>query len=286
MPDHPLPFAMSGLHRAARSTVIAVPHAGRVYPAELLHAARVPVAALRTLEDRWADLLVSSVASAGFTTLKAKHPRALIDLNRAPDEIDPDMVADRPRRAFGAPSRRVRGGLGLFPRSLREYGPLWRSQFDWHELKSRIDTIHTPYHAALSDILLEARANFGGSVLLDVHSMPAGAGGTGVDLVLGDYFGSTASPELVAALESTLADNGFKTARNVPYAGGYGIVRHGQPSQAMHAIQIEFDRSLYLDRGEPTADGLDRLNNAMLALAESAELWLAATSGSLPLAAE
>jgi N-formylglutamate amidohydrolase len=36
-------------------------------------------------------------------------------------------------------------------------------------------------------------------------------------------------------------------ALNVPYAGGYILERHGAPERGIHAIQLEIDRSLYLD---------------------------------------
>jgi N-formylglutamate amidohydrolase len=40
---------------------------------------------------------------------------------------------------------------------------------------------------------------------------------------------------------------GYRTACNAPYAGGYIAGRHGRPDRGIHAIQMEIDRSFYLD---------------------------------------
>ena len=34
----------------------------------------------------------------------------------------------------------------------------------------------------------------------------------------------------------------------MPYAGGYITLRHGKPDKGIHALQLEIDRSRYLDR--------------------------------------
>jgi N-formylglutamate amidohydrolase len=47
----------------------------------------------------------------------------------------------------------------------------------------------------------------------------------------------------VAAAEAS----GYEVARNAPYAGGYITARHGRPPSGVHALQLELDRSLYLD---------------------------------------
>jgi N-formylglutamate amidohydrolase len=49
-------------------------------------------------------------------------------------------------------------------------------------------------------------------------------------------------------------------ALNRPYAGGYTTQTHGRPEAGLHALQVELDRSLYVDERtlEPTA-GFRRL---------------------------
>jgi len=44
-----------------------------------------------------------------------------------------------------------------------------------------------------------------------------------------------------------LADLGFTVGRNRPYAGGFITEHYGRPAQAVHALQIEVNRGLYMD---------------------------------------
>ena len=73
---------------------------------------RVAPHVLERLEDRHADLLLAAAQNAGCATLTAHMARAWLDLNRAPNEIDPQMIVDAPRTAYAQPSIKVRGGLG------------------------------------------------------------------------------------------------------------------------------------------------------------------------------
>ena len=71
-----------------------------------------------------------------------------------------------------------------------------------------------------------------------------------------DRFGAGASAAVVDVAMAVIEGAGLRAARNHPYAGGYTIDRHGRPRRQVHAIQIEFDRSLYLDAtlDAPTAN--------------------------------
>jgi N-formylglutamate deformylase len=75
------------------------------------------------------------------------------------------------------------------------------------------------------------------------------------EIVLGDRFGAAAADWEMARAQAAFEAEGFVVARNAPFAGGFITQRYGRPSQNRHAIQIEVDRSLYLDerRIEPTA---------------------------------
>ena len=49
------------------------------------------------------------------------------------------------------------------------------------------------------------------------------------------------------AVEQAFQRQGFSVSRNVPFAGAYIVQQYGRPSAGQHAIQIELDRSLYMD---------------------------------------
>jgi N-formylglutamate amidohydrolase len=251
-------FSVLGPDRPQSPLLLTVPHAGRIYPAELAERSRVPMERLRALEDRHADRLVELAVSQGASAIVARIARAAIDLNRDPREIDPAMI----EHGIGADrlllSGKVRAGLGLFPRRLPSCGELWRGRMAWDETVRRIAEAHEPYHRAIAERIAATRAAFGVAVLVDCHSMPPlpvrQAGGP-VRVVVGDRFGAGASAAVVDVAMAVIEGAGLRAARNHPYAGGYTIDRHGRPRQQVHAIQIEFDRSLYLDAMLDTPTG-------------------------------
>lgn len=229
--------------------VISVPHAGRDYTPELLSAARVPQATLRRLEDRFADYLVHRLIERGQTVVVAKVPRAAIDLNRSEREIDPAMIRGLPRDQSLTSSAKLRGGLGLVPRRLQGAGDLWREAVEWSDLSARIEAFHRPYHAVLERLLSRALEEHGHAILLDIHSMPPlpPAAGLTPRIVLGDRFGRSASSRLTFLATDLCVARGVPAAQNHPYPGNYLLERHGMPERRTHALQLEVDRSLYLD---------------------------------------
>ena len=235
--------------------LIAVPHAGRAYPRDLVAAMRDPARAAQRLEDRLADTLGEAVAAAtGAALIVARAPRAMLDLNRAADDVDWDMVDGGAPAASGRhslPGRRARSGLGLVPRRLPGLGEVWRRRLPQAELERRIAEIHAPYHARVGDELARLRARWGAALLLDLHSMPPlgkaqGPGGA-AEFVIGDRFGAACDGGLVGAAFAFLAEAGRRAAHNRPYAGGYSLERHAAPRRGLHALQLEVDRRCYLD---------------------------------------
>jgi N-formylglutamate amidohydrolase len=246
-------FVLSGPVPSALPVLIAVPHAGRAYTGPLLERMRNPAFAALRLEDRYVDRLAERLAKAtGATLLTAHAPRAMIDLNRAPDDIDWEMFAGRSAADVGSytPGRRARSGLGLIPRRLPGIGELWKRRHDEAELAQRISGIHEPYHACLTKALAALRRRWGAALLLDLHSMPPLPGRgrqPGPEFVLGDRFGASCHGRLVGAAFSFFEESGRLAAHNRPYAGGYVLERHAAPQRGLHALQLEIDRGSYLD---------------------------------------
>ncbi len=246
---------------ASIPVVLAAPHAGRCYPADLLAALRVPRHVLLRLEDRLIDCVADAVArETGAPIIIAQAPRAMIDLNRALDDIDWDMLVDGPRLALsrgvgalGHPGsgHRARSGLGLVPRRLPGAGELWKMRLAYGDLVQRIESIHQPYHTALAGLVEAVRRQWGAALLIDLHSMPplAGHGRPAPKCVIGDRFGTACDGELIASLFTCLAGAGLPLAHNRPYAGGFVLDRHARRSTGVHAVQIEICRSVYLDAG-------------------------------------
>jgi|CXWL01.1.fsa_nt_gi N-formylglutamate amidohydrolase len=230
--------------------LISVPHAGRDYPPGFALLSRLPVARLKPLEDRYADLLVDAAISAGHAALVACTPRAWIDLNRAEREFDPGIVSTHGRITPLA-SAKVRGGLGIVPRRVIRGGDIWRGGLSADAFEARLAGIHRPWHQAISSTLESQLARFGVAILIDLHSMPPIAAKSGdappPQIVVGDLFGRSARGQFSQTALALAERHGLVAALNAPYAGGHILERHGNPARGIHALQIEVDRSLYLD---------------------------------------
>ncbi len=279
---------------SAIPVMIAVPHAGRRYPASLVEQMRFPDQARHRLEDRLADVLAHKVADQTGATLLVSHaPRAMIDLNRSPDDMDWEMVAGGsptrlPRLAAG---RRARSGLGLVPRRLSGMGEIWKRRMLAEELEARIELVHKPYHAALSQGLENLRDRWGSALLIDLHSMPPLGPKSGYspspDFVVGDRYGASCGASLSLTAIGHLENEGRNVAHNRPYAGGYVLERHSAPARGIHALQMEVCRSAYLDAeltepGEGLEEVAELLANCVRRLADE----LTSGSRSFPQAAE
>ncbi len=240
--------------------VFASPHSGRIYPPSFVAQSRLSFHNLRRSEDAFVDALFASVPGCGAPLIAASFPRAYLDVNRAPAELDAAMFEGRLPCAVDAASPRVSAGLGVIPRIVRDGAEIYRAKLAAQEASERLQRLHLPYHGALKRLVEETRVLFGMAVVIDCHSMPSAAAAP--DIVLGDRYGVSAAPALTGAAECAFQRQGFSVARNVPYAGGYTTQLHGRPSRAHHALQIEINRALYLDedniRTGPQFDALQR----------------------------
>ena len=259
-------FTLTRPPRLGLPVLVAVPHAGRAYPDHVTARMRDAGHAQLRLEDRHVDRLAIAIArEAGAALLVAHAPRALLDLNRAPGDIDWDMIeggrpADLPAHiAAHYGNARARSGLGLVPRRLPGSGEIWRGRLGRDELAARIEGIHTAYHAMLSDELARIRKEWGVALLVDLHSMPPLRAGEGEArapvVVIGDRFGASCHNHLAGRALAHLETRGVTATHNRPYSGGYVLDRHGAPQEGTHAVQIEVCRTAYLDRNlaEPAA---------------------------------
>ena len=269
------------------SVVFASPHSGRSYSAEFLKRIILDHHQIRSSEDAFIDQLFMPAVDCGAPLLAATAPRAYVDLNRGVDELDPAVI-EGVRRSSHNP--RVASGLGVIPRVVANGRAIYRGKMSVAEAKMRLDEAWYPYHGALQAQMDRAHQMFGEAILIDCHSMPREAvdcvvrtGARRPDVVLGDRFGASAAAPVVDEIEAALTRTGLRVARNAPFAGAYVTQQYGRPSRRQHAVQIEIDRSLYMDERaiRPRADFDDFRKLIAGVVAEITEIGRA-----LPLAAE
>ena len=242
------------------SVVFASPHSGRNYLPEFLRASQLDQQMIRSSEDAFVDRLFECAPDFGAPLLSAAAPRAYVDLNRSPDELDPILIKGVLRSGHNP---RVASGLGVIPRVVANGRAIYAVRLSLGEARARIDRYWRPYHARLHGLLDEAHVLFGQAILIDCHSMPHEAM-DGVarhsrprpQIVLGDRFGAAAGAEIVDRVEAAFENAGLIVTRNAPFAGAYVAQAFGHPSRFQHAVQIEIDRALYMDERtiRPSAD--------------------------------
>ena len=267
------PFVRSGPVQPAQPLLVSVPHAGRDYPPGFALLSRLPVVQLKPLEDRFADLLVENAVANGHAALIARTPRAWIDLNRGEREFDPGLVSTG-GKIVPLASAKVRGGLGIVPRRVIRGGDIWRGELSADAFEARLAGVHRPWHAAIAGILEELLGRFGIAILIDLHSMPPIPVRPGEpappQIVIGDLFGRSARGQFSRTALALAGRHGFVAALNAPYAGGHILERHGSPARGIHALQVEIDRSLYLDlRLDQPGAGLGRCSAFVSDLADA-----------------
>lgn len=248
--------------------IFSSPHSGRYYPERFLAMARLDRNAIRRSEDCYVDDLFGSVVPLGAPMLAANFPRAYLDVNREPWELDPRMFAEPVPSYCNIRSARVAGGLGTVPKLVGEGLDIYSGRLPLAEAVDRIEAIYKPFHETLKRLLTRTHAAFGFAVLVDCHSMPAsirvGANGVQPDFIIGDRFGTSASAAFSDAAIGLLIAMGYCVAHNKPYAGGFITEHYGRPARNLHALQIEVNRGLYMnERTLQKSAGFDALADDM-----------------------
>ena len=227
------------------------PHSGRHYPSSFLDMSCLNHFDIRLSEDRYVDLIFSSVPQFGAPLMVADFPRSYLDVNREPFELDERMFEGDLPSFIPAPSVRVAAGLGSIPKIVAQGKNIYSGRIPIEHALQRIENIYQPYHACLDCELQNIKTQFGCAVLIDCHSMPGQLrffqGVRQPDFVLGDVYGRACSPHLSQLAMQLLTEMGYYVQCNQPYAGGFITMNYGRPQHMFHSLQIEMNRDLDLD---------------------------------------
>jgi N-formylglutamate amidohydrolase len=251
--------------------VISFPHVGLAWSEDL---GAVPPVDLGRNADYAVETMYREAIAEGGARIEAVYSRLIVDLNRAADDISPQIVPDhpapRPRQRPGSPALvgahgdadPLRPGRGVV--WVKALGDVWlfTPPLPYAAFKDRIDRFHEPYYRAIEILLERRRRRFGYAVLLDAHSMPCSVG---IDLVLGTLAGTSCAKAIerraLVALGSDLQGQPshgrpshsrhshapLRVRLNEPYHGGELVRRFGRPAEGLHALQLEVSRGLYMD---------------------------------------
>lgn len=267
------PFRLFPSQNRAAPVVFDSPHSGRVYPNDF-HPI-LPTAELFGYEDRLVDLVVADAPDYGITLLTAEFPRAYIDPNRSEDDLEPEIAG--PDWSTARNPVYALKGIGLIFRTSLDGRPIYERPLSAEEINRRISRYWRPYHQALEDALSYTQQLWGEVWHINWHSMrPIGdalssdPGAIRPDFVLSDLDGTSAEPGLPDLVEHELRAMGYSLARNRPFKGGYITALHGRPDEGRHSIQVEINRSLYLNlKTLEVTPGAKRLRGDLARLAAS-----------------
>jgi len=225
--------------------LVEVPHAGLAVPEDVRDEVIVSREVRLRDSDVFVDKLYADSPSAGASYLAAHVSRYVVDLNRAPHDVDAETVPDHPD-----------------PRGVQPRGVVWRvtaagepalaGPLPYASLRRRLARYHEPYHDALQAVLEDKRDRFGHAVLLAAHSMPSasrlgGLGSRRADVVPGTRGRTTADARVIACVADHFRDAGLSVKHDDPYRGGWTTANYGCPDLGWHAVQIELNRALYID---------------------------------------
>ncbi|HEV7371964.1 N-formylglutamate amidohydrolase [Arenibaculum sp.] len=223
------------------------PHSGVLYPADFGFVC--PFSLLRQAEDTYVDELFAAVPEKGGTLLAALFPRSYVDVNRALDDIEPELIDGVwpwPLR----PSEKSIAGMGLIRRLCRPGVPMYDGPLSVAHVAERIERYYRPYHEQLARLLDDLHRSHGRVFHVNCHSMPTlgvPGGPDAVDFVLGDRDGTTCGPDFTRLVADVLRGMGYRVRINDPYKGVELVRRYSNPARGIHSLQLEIHRGLYMN---------------------------------------
>ncbi len=231
--------------------VVSVPHAGTRIPTEDEPLIAADERTMLRDADLHVDRLYRNAAPLGAAMVAATVSRYVLDVNRATDDVDkrvcPEIASPGPENP-----------RALIWRLSTEGTPVQARPLTLAEVNSRIERVHTPYHAKVREQLDIRKEKFGYAILLDGHSMPSvgrethsDPGRRRADVVPGNNKGASCAQGLTDLVVSHFEGHGLDVALNDPYSGGWITRNYGKPGDGIHAIQVELNRALYLHEEVP-----------------------------------
>ncbi len=267
-------FALETACPATGPFIFSSPHSGRIYPRAFLQNSNLSPMQLRSSEDAYVDELFAHVAAQGAHFIHSLVPRAYLDLNRHPFELDPELFAGPLPEFAIEDSAKVKSGLGAIARIVSQGREIYTDKLDFDEAQTRINHLYYPYHAALHTLIANTMKTCQHAILIDCHSMPSGnlPGFKDIppDFVLGNLFDKSCDFELTHMVRCQLQSMGYHVSVNKPYAGGYVTKQYGKPQNGIHVLQIEINRRLYLnERTLEKTSGFEELRSHLQSLTKA-----------------
>ena len=229
---------------------VTIPHSGRQIPSEATWLKSLPHSILFCDVDAFVDELYEpAVKQFNLTAIVFPWHRYAVDVNRLPE--------DQTRRTVEGASPHLSHGVS--------------SEIHWHQTtkgdllikkplsrkrhQQLMDKYYHPFHRRIQEEFQKRKVKGGGEVYhLDLHSMPSlgrtfhrDPGQKRSQIVIGNGENRSADNKFSELVLSSYKTAGFEVALNWPYRGGRITELYGRPEKGQHTLQVEINRSLYMD---------------------------------------
>ena len=230
--------------------IISLPHSGDNYYSEFIKSSLLDKDELCRAEDSFVDEIWDFSINEGYCYIKSTIPRIYVDLNRHPLELDPYLCSSDIPKFEQSKSLKVLSGIGVIPKVSNYGNDIYAEPLSRAEIRKRLISYYFPYHRALKYMIKRLKNKFKDVLVIDCHSMPSSdvpKKSTFVDINLGNNYGLSISENIFNLIRGNFEKLGFIVEENVPYSGGFITQFYGNPSDGIHVLQLEINRSIFMD---------------------------------------
>lgn len=227
------------------------PHSGSDLPADWAPISTYEQRA--TAWDAYVDELFGDGPEHGAALLRAHFPRTFIDLNRARDDVDPEMIEGE-LPFVPNPTRKSAVGMGVLRRFTLPGIGTYGGKLPAAQVSDWLQQYYDPYHLVLRQRIEALHSQFRRVRHIDCHSMKSvgnamndDAGQARPDFVVSDRDGKTSAPAFTEFVAQCFIDLGYSAQINAPYKGAHLIAAYGEPDRDIYSVQIEVKRGIYMD---------------------------------------
>lgn len=245
--EHQTPYKITLPKSKKVAMLLSIPHSGIRFPKNIKGKYKATMIKQPDDTDWYLQELYDFASKMGITVIEAVYSRWVIDLNRTPE--NQNLYYDGRIITALCPSTDF-FGTPIYTHAKNEPSK--------NEIQRRLKEYYTPYHDKINDLLIGLKKEFGQVLFWDAHSIRRNVQTIQhedfPDFILGDNDESTASKKLIETALKSLNSSGFNVQHNHPFKGGYLTRSKGNPSQAIHALQLEMCKDLYMQNNETVYD--------------------------------
>lgn len=229
--------------------IVTIPHSGEKIPPQTPWLKNLPEEILMCDVDRYVDFLYEpALHKLHIPYLKTEWHRYAADLNRLPEDVDASSVVGN-KNPPGSFNRGFHWVITTYKHPLMPapMGPETHAEL--------VQLVYEPFHAGIRQMYQNLHEQGHKKTFhIDAHSMPSvgtsehrDPGERRADIVVSDSKGTSCDPRFKDLVIAAYVTAGFKVGYNWPYFGGRVTEQYGVPSREQHTLQVEMNRSLYMD---------------------------------------